>query len=284
MKNSHFICTLLFCSCISAIPFDSLAVSFLPDKPYFTPTILDPATCQLNGSMVAARSENGFENRAYSMVNLGASKIILRWENPKLNGVEIGTEFAIHSMFNISDVGSNYLGGLQNTDYRIAGIAHFKHGHFVHRLSLFHQSSHLGDDYIIRNEKYEQTSRVLNYEQLDYTLSKQAAGLRSYGLIGYNISPNTVRDRFMVQGGYWYSKPLWQNSTVKVVQGLDIKIYEQNSFRPNLKLGLGIQMGINAQNPVYILFEYYNGHMPYSVLEYKIVEFIGLGIYIPTSI
>ncbi len=56
-------------------------------------------------------------------------------------GFELGVEFGLHSQFTIVDVGEAYMGGLQNTDYRIGLIFHYKNIRSVYRVSFFHQSS-----------------------------------------------------------------------------------------------------------------------------------------------
>ena len=148
-----------------------------------------------------------------------------------------------YSQFSIVDSGKAYLGGLQNTDFRIGGVLHYKRANAVYRLSLFHQSSHLGDDYMLQTGFLQPNSKVLNFEQLSLIRSSHAGYTRYYYGLGYNISPNTTRKRSEFQGGFLYHRPSSDNPDFAYLFGLDVKVYEQNDYRPNLKVGAGMELG-----------------------------------------
>ena len=119
----------------------------------------------------------------------------------------------------------------------------------------------------------------MNYEQLDLTRSSQKEYARYYYGLGLNISPNTTRKRLAFQGGYFYKQPFKSTVNYAYIYGVDMKIYEHNDYRPSFKTGIGIELARNRQNPFMIILEYYNGHLPYSTLEYQLVQLYGLGIY-----
>ncbi len=258
--------------------------TFLPKGSYFKTIILDPSASQLSGSLLAYHSDGNLKQKVYAPINLGIRKMYFRWEQDRDNGFELGLEFAIHSQYTIIDVGSNYLGGFQNADYRIAGVAHFLRLPHVYRLTIFHQSSHLGDDYIIRNQIVRPTSNVLNYEQIDFMRSTEIGNSRYYLGLGVNFSPNTVRERLMAQGGVFYNRPLRNNQELGLISGVDIKIFQQNDFIPNAKIGVGLEFGRSKDKPLRLMLEYYNGHLPYSTLEYQKVQLFGAGFYFDTDI
>jgi len=204
---------------------------------------------------------------------------VARFELPEGQGFEFGIEFGVHSQFSIVDSGETYMGGLQNTDYRIGGMIHYKRPKAIYRLAIFHQSSHLGDDYMLRSNFLQANSKVLNFEQLSITRSATVGYGRYYFAYGYNISPNTTRKRSELQGGYLYHHPFPGSVDFAYLLGLDIKVYEQNNYQPNLKFGVGIELGRKWRNPFMIIAEYYKGHLPYSTLEYQKVQLYGLGVY-----
>jgi len=252
----------------------------LPSGSYFETIILDPTASQVNVSLWANTFAGKLDNKMLTSVNLGITRIILRWEREKYKGFELGLEYAVHSQFSVQGAGHNFLGGLQSADYRIAGIAHYKNRMHIYRMSLFHQSSHLGDDYIIRNDIVRPTSNVLNYEQLDIMRSSSINNSRYYYGLGYNISPNTIRKRISLQLGYYLNKDLKFKNGLGYFYGIDVKSFEQNKYRPGIKLGAGLEIGRHKSNPVRLIIEYYKGHMPYSIFEYKQVRSLGLGLYL----
>ncbi|NQV36870.1 MAG: DUF1207 domain-containing protein [Candidatus Marinimicrobia bacterium] len=258
--------------------------TFLPEGSYFKTIILDPSASQLSGSLLGIHSKGDLEQKVYAPINLGIRKMYFRWEDDLERGFELGIEFAIHSQFTVIDVGSNYLGGFQNADYRIAGVAHLVRRLHTYRFTIFHQSSHLGDDYIIRNQIVSPTSNVMNYEQIDVTRSTEIGNSRYYVGAGVNFSPNTVRERLAAQVGYFYSRPLTGNPELGFLAGTDIKIFQQNDFQPNFKLGVGLEFGRTKAKPLRLMLEYYNGHLPYSTLEYQKVQLFGAGLYFDTNI
>ena len=258
--------------------------TFLPEGSYFKTITLDPSACQFSGSLLAFHSNGNLKQKLYAPINLGIRKMFFRWEKDRERGFELGFEFTIHSQFTVIDKGSNYLGGFQNADYRIAGVAHYLRKLHTYRFTIFHQSSHLGDDYIIRNQIISPTSNVLNYEQIDVVRSTEIGNSRYYLGAGINFSPNTVRKRLASQVGYIYTWLLTGNPDLGVLAGIDIKIFQQNDFQPNYKFGIGLEFGRTKAKPMRLMLEYYNGHLPYSTLEYQTVQLFGAGLYFDTGI
>ena len=60
--------------------------------------------------------------------------------------------------------------------------------------------------------------------------------------------------------------------------GADIKLLQQNDFTPNIRTGMGIEYGNKQATHVGFILEYYNGHLPYSVMEYNKVNWFGASI------
>ena len=254
-------------------------LTFFPHEVWFKPLLLDPSAAQSSASLLRFQLKNDVNPKVYSPVNLGFQKMLLHLQTGPEKGWEAGIEFGIHSQFSIVSTPDAPMGGLDNTDYIIAGVVHYKHGRTIERVNLFHQSSHLGDDYLIRNNIVDPNNRAQNYEQISFTRAIQYAKTRWYYGAGLNISPNTVRKRTLLQTGVEYQVP-WQGSkTVEFICGGDVKFYEQNDFRPNVKLGAGIRFTNDTLSNMTFLLEFYDGHLPYSTLEDELVNWVGIGVY-----
>ncbi|NQV41929.1 MAG: DUF1207 domain-containing protein [Candidatus Marinimicrobia bacterium] len=251
----------------------------MPQGSIFPALYLDPAAGQQSISILSYEVEGETQQLMYVPISLSMRQQFLRSVQAGGQQWELGMEFTIYSQFSIVDAGDAFMGGLQNADYRISSIFHYQHTlTTLYKVSLFHQSSHLGDDYIIRNLVVTPTLRTQNYEQLDLTWYKKLTGLNLYGVAGYNVSPNTVRKRLLLQfGGDWIHL-LPKNPGLALLAGVDIKLYEHYDYVPNIRIGAGVEFARGTPTPVKILLNYYQGQLPYSTLENQKVRLIGLGL------
>ena len=254
-------------------------ISWLPQGSIFPSLYLDPAAGQQSISILSYEVEGETRQLMYVPISLSMRQQFIRSIQSSARQWELGMEFTIFSQFSIVDVGEAFMGGLQNADYRVSSVFHYQcNPTTFYKASLFHQSSHLGDDYIIRNFVVTATLRTQNYEQLDLTLYKKFQSINLYGVAGYNVSPNTVRKRLLIQVGGDWIQPLSANPELALVAGMDMKLYEHHDFVPNIRIGTGIEFARSTQTPVKILLSYYQGQLPYSTLEYQKVRLLGLSL------
>ncbi len=266
------------------LPAAEPVLQILPPGSYFAPIMLDPVSNQLNASLLAFNLDGRYQRKVYIPVNMGVTKMIIRRERNRDHGWEAGFEFTIATQYEIHEKRSAVAGRLMNADYRISGLVHLRDGRHTYRIRLFHKSSHLGDEYIFDSGITKRGSNPLNYEQLDITRATLVGDRRYYYGLGYNLSPNTERKRVALQCGFFRSTPLGTGGDMRYLYGIDVQIFEQNNYRPNVKLGLGLELWSTKANPPRLMFEYYNGYLPYSRLEHQQVQLVGLGLYFNTSI
>jgi hypothetical protein len=134
---------------------------------------------------------------AYIPVNIGFRKSFMQWGMLNMK-FDLALGLAAYTQFEIVQVEDNKLrGGLMNTDFKVSGFLSATKGKHKFRLQLFHISSHLGDDYILRNQDYDLNNKSVNYEQLDITYLYSFTTSALYVGLGWVINPNTFRKRFM---------------------------------------------------------------------------------------
>ncbi len=260
---------------------DSSRFSFLKRGSYFEQIILDPTESQTSAGLLKIWRSGTQYDGVYIPVNIGIQQSILRYDFHEGSGLELSFAGAIFTQFTIRKMeGNTYLGEMENADYKISILLNYKIRKLSFRFRVFHTSSHLADDYILRNNITEPNPGTLNYEQLDLTGSCQLNKFRLYGGFGYVITPNAVREPFSIQTGFLYRKALNSKGNFRFIAGTDIKIFQQNDYTPNLRTGLGFEFGKAESTHAGIIFEYYNGHLPYSVLEYEKVIWIGATIFL----
>ncbi|NNF20884.1 MAG: DUF1207 domain-containing protein [Saprospiraceae bacterium] len=214
----------------------------------------------------------------YIPVNIGYRKSFIRW-NMLAMQFEFAFGAASYTQFEIIKYDQNTLrGGLINTDFKASGYLFAAKGPHKFRLQLFHISSHLGDDYILRNQEYNLNDKSVNYEQIDliYLYGFQNSDL--YIGLGQVISPNAFRKRFMAQAGFQGGFPLRLKKDLSL--GLDMKIYEENNFQPDFHAGIGITFIQRDRQQLNVSMDTFYGSLPYSTLDFGRVFWLGPSIKI----
>ena len=192
-----------------------------------------------------------------------------RWELGGLGGV-----------FSIFDLGAPSY-DLVNSDF-MAGItlSGRKNG-ISGQLKAYHQSSHLGDEFLLRNR----IDRVnLSYEGIDLLLSGDPwPWLRLYGGGGVlvNSIPNGLHPLSAQAGVELQSPVAFIGNAVRPIAALDFAAREENSWHEELALSFGVQL----ENPrlskmrVQLLANYYKGNSPNGQFWERRIETIGIGIH-----
>ena len=211
---------------------------------------------------------------AYIPVNIGFRKSFMHWGMMSMK-FDLALGLASYTQFEIVQVEDDKLrGGLMNTDFKVSGFLSAAKGKHKFRLQVFHISSHLGDDYILRNQDYDLNDKSVNYEQLDITYLYSLRNSALYVGLGWVISPNTFRERFMTEIGYQGSFPVAPK--LDITLGTDIKLYDENDFIPDIHSGTGITLKQRGQHQLSFLLDAYYGSLPYSTLDFGQVFWIGV--------
>ena len=211
---------------------------------------------------------------AYIPVNLGFRKSFIQWEMLSMR-FDLAFGAASYTQFEIIRFDSNTLrGGLINTDFKASGFLFAAKGNHSFRIQLFHISSHLGDDHILRNQDFELNNKTVNYEQIDFTYLYALKQADLYVGIGQVITPNSFRKRFMVELGFQGSYPI--KPKLDLTLGSDMKLYDENDFIPDIHSGIGITFKQRDQHQLNLSVDTYYGSLPYSTLDFSQIFWIGL--------
>ena len=257
----------------------SLPTGLLPAGHLFKPLIADPrwphfsAAYQyytggdFDGANVAAVSFG--ETIPFYRGNLGSDPGMGQWE--------AGLQAGVFSDFNLDTASSDLI----NTDFVAAAYSSLRAGQLSALGRVFHQSSHLGDEFLLRTR----LQRVnLSYEGADLKLSYLLPlGLRLYGGGGglFHRDPTTLKP-WSTQYGIEFRSP-WRMefAAMRPILAVDLKNYEENNWNTDISARAGVQfdslnvLGRNLQ----ILAEYFNGYSPSGQFYKDKVEYIGLGAH-----
>jgi hypothetical protein len=111
--------------------------------------------------------------------NFGETFSIYRNRAPFGGEWEFGIQAGVFSIFDVSSASID----LVNADYRVGFVGSYRNGRFSAFTRFQHQSSHLGDEFLLSNPGVTRVN--LSYEELDIKLSYDLLSwLRVYGGAG----------------------------------------------------------------------------------------------------
>lgn len=253
---------------------------FLPKGHLFDPIVLDPLEAQTYGSVLPLYYMDG-EKYKGSIVPFafGFAKPFYRRTTEPGRAEEWVLDLASYTQFEAfhDDKLNKARRQIMNTDYKISIIYNVRRGLNNYRFRVYHISSHLGDDYIYRNQITAPTPNSVNYEQLDATYSRNVNNWRLYGGAGITLRKAEERKLLSAQLGAFYKKP--SEKATRLVGGVDIKFWQQTNFRPGIHAGVGFELG-RTQNNLTFLLEGYSGFRPYSQYENQQTAWLGIGLYL----
>jgi hypothetical protein len=248
----------------------------LPKGLLFAPLIADPRWPHF--SAVYQRFLDDPRLRNTATASLGETISLLRGPLGASGAWEVGLQAAVFSLFDLDGVSTD----LVNIDYLVGFPFTYRTGNFSVLARLIHQSSHLGDEFLLAN----QLERVnLSYESVDLRLSYELTDwLRVYGGGSYIVrgDPSDLKP-WSTQAGLELRSPrAYFGGWLRPIAGLDVQNREQNDWRADLSLRVGIQL---EKLPIYdrriqLLLEYFDGHSPNGQFFRERVQYIGLGFHL----
>jgi hypothetical protein len=222
----------------------------------------------------------GHEPSHTGSANFGETFALYRNAAPLAGQWEIAIQAGVFSIFNMN-AGSN---DLVNADYTVGLLTSYRTGPFSGFVRLHHQSSHLGDEFILNSQP--PISRVnLSYEDIDVKLSYELASwFRIYGGGGMLLrrDPENLQ-RGTSQVGVEFASPwtLWDGK-IRPVAYSDF----QANARSNWRVGSSVMAGLQFENArigdrkVQVLAEYFAGPSPNGQFFLQNTEWFGIGIHL----
>src|SRR6185436_12202340 len=186
---------------------------------------------------------------------------------------EVGVQAGVFSVFDLNAESAD----LVNADYLFGIPVSARYGDWSAMLRLYHQSSHLGDEFLLRTK----TNRVnLSYEATDLRFSYEIGDVvRLYGGGGllFHQDPSNI-DPWYVQSGIELTSP-WpaRSAHWRPVAAADFQNRQENGWTLDASVRAGIQIdGVLLTRNLQFLLEYFNGHSPNGQFYKDRVEYFGI--------
>ena len=259
---------------------DLLPTGLLPDGHLFKPLLADTRWAHFSAAYRNFQGDN-FDGNNIASVSFGETIPFYRgtfgqsrvqWEG--------GLQAGVFSDFNLDASSSDLL----NTDFIVSAYGSARVGQFSAFGRIYHQSSHLGDEFLLRkqNTKFERVN--LSYEGADLKLSYELPyGIRLYGGGGglFDKEPSALRT-WSAQYGVEFRSP-WRIDflSMRPIIAADIKHYDENNWSTDVSARAGVEFN-NLQvlgRKLQILGEYYNGYSPSGQFYKQKVEYLGVGAH-----
>lgn len=257
-----------------------LPTGLLPTGHLFNPLLADPRWAHFSAAYRYFLNDN-FDGTSIASVSFGETIPIYRGNFGRLAAQwEAGLQGGVFSDFNLSAPSSD----LVNSDFIGSIYSSVRAKQFSAFGRIYHQSSHLGDEFLLRRANSAFDRINLSYEGADLRLSYEFPyGIRLYGGGGglFHKEPSTLKV-WMTQYGVEFRSP-WrlEFGSMRPIAAADFKNYQENNWRTDISARAGVEFG-NFQalgRKLQILIEYFNGNSSSGQFFKNNVEYIGVGAH-----
>ena len=252
-----------------------------PQDQIFCPVLADPKEPRsfvslLHGTFRSLDDPEG-NGTTIASVGIGDSFGLVRW-----NGSRGGDGFqldVVGSIFAQFDLGTDS-NDLINADYIIGLPLTFRAKGFSFRTKVYHQSSHLGDEYLLHSEDIQREN--LSFESFEFLASQEMGALRVYG--GgervFRYEPDTLATKVWHAGAELRTP----HAGAQFVAGIDVKASDLHDWSPATSGRLGVQFTRSSPEGhptrlVTLLLEMYQGPSPYGQFFQDDISYVGLGLH-----
>jgi len=245
----------------------------LPGGTLFKPLIADPRWPHFAASYQQYLRDPSL--RDVGAVSFGETFALIRerfWQS----WWEFGIQAGVFAIFDLNAFSKDLI----NADYFVAIPFGYRNGDFSALLRVFHQSSHLGDEFILRTKPQRLN---LSYEGVDVKVSYEFRDwLRLYGGAGhiFDTDPPDLHP-WSIQYGAEVASP-WPGRKAgwRPIAAVDVQHREENNWSSDLSLRAGVEIdGVLASRKMQLLFEYFLGRSPNGQFYKNKIESIGFGAH-----
>ncbi|MBI4183456.1 MAG: DUF1207 domain-containing protein [Proteobacteria bacterium] len=247
----------------------------LPRGRLFAPVLADPRWPHFSAAYHAYMGDSELDNVAAT--SFGETFALVRGAGDG-GAWELGVQAGVFAIFDLDAASKD----LVNADYLVGFPLTYRRGPLSALVRLFHQSSHLGDEYLLRNRVHRVN---LSYEAVNALLSYDlAGGWRLYGGGGALLhrEPSDL-ERLSVQFGVEYRSPeTLLGGRLRPIAAFDLQSRQESGWRADLAARAGVQVEARegGTQQVQVTADYFNGRNPNGQFYERTIEYLGLGVHV----
>ena len=252
-----------------------------PQDQIFCPLLADPKepgsfVSLLRGTFRSLDDPTG-KGTTIGSVGIGDSVGLVRWNgaNPG-EGVQLDVVGSIFAQFDLGTPSNDLI----NADYIIGLPLTVRAKGFSIRTKVYHQSSHLGDEYLLRSEDIERKN--LSFESFELLVSQEVSALRIYG--GgervFRHEPQALATKVFHAGAELRTP----HSGAQLVGGVDLKTSDLHNWSPATSGRIGVQFTRSSPEGhptrlITLMLEMYQGPSPYGQFFQDDISYVGIGLH-----
>lgn len=219
------------------------------------------------------------EDTEVASVGIGDDFPLVRWNGPGAgDGVQVGLAAAVFAQFDLRSASFDLI----NADYVVGIPVTIRRGATSARVRLYHQSSHVGDELLLRDDEFEREN--LSFESLEVLLSRELGPLRAYGggEFLFRREPDELEEMVAHGGLEVRVGPVRGPS---LVAALDLKSSEEQDWDPAWSARAGVELAIwrehgHPPRTLAFLLDFYDGPSPYGQFFQQHLHWFGLGLHL----
>lgn len=264
----------------------SSRVDIFPEADVFRPLMADPKQPQFFAAYQTMKARDTNQSINLGSVGFGENFGLVGRRNG-CDGWQVGVLAGVFAQF---DLGSSSI-DLINADYVVGIPVSWRSGLFSTRLRLYHQSSHLGDEFLLTNPGVKRVD--LSFEAVEAILSLDAPGgwgrVYAGGTYLVHREPAALERNGLQWGVELRGPDLVTPVLVAQLPGLrltpvlgaDFKSFEALSWNVNGNVVGGLEWAkVGSSRRFRLLLNYYHGFAPYGQFFAQKVEWFGVGLYL----
>ena len=264
---------------------ETLDTGFLPPGHLFDPLLADPRWPHFFASYQHYLRDRDFTDVA--SVGFGETIVGYRGDGPFGGQWEAGIQAGVFAIFDLDASSKDLL----NADYFVGLMGAYKLDGWQAMGRVFHRSSHLGDEFLLRSSSIDRTN--LSYQAADVKLSyhlldgrldpryDRAVRLYAGGGRLFDQEPSDLKP-WSTQFGLELQSPWTLGQAVRPVVAVDVQNHEQNGWSADVsaRAGLAFESLKVLDRKLVLLFEYFSGSSPNGQFYRNRIEYIGLGLHL----
>jgi hypothetical protein len=249
--------------------------SLFPEERLFQPLIADPRWPHFSLSYEYFRQSEFPKLQNVGAISLGETFECVGYESRSSGSVALGVQPAIFAIFNLDALSHD----LVNADYRIAIPLDYRIGWFSAEARVMHQSSHLGDEFLLDTP----TQRInLSYEAAELLASFEPGKVRFYAGAAEIFHSEPDLKPWSAQAGVELKLPAFLGDAVSPLVAVDVKVRQETEWNPDLCFRAGVEFTSPEKQlrRVQLLLEYFRGRNPNGQFFNERVEYLGVGLHV----